>query len=262
VPPPERLKTPTPVAGLAWLRTDDGSLTLWNERLNETYHSGCGAVAESLHVYLHNSGVAERLQNGLETSVFEVGFGTGTNFWLTAAWAERFGASLRYEAVDHWLPPAAIFEHMRLDGRVESADEALLTAAQGWLEAWRSGRPGLEWVGVADALPNCDLTCFEWRRDNISLHLNIACLENWQREWTDEAVDAIYFDAFSPQSSPELWTEAIYSKLFGHLKPGGRLVTYCVKRSVREGLRRVGFEIRTRPGPPGGKREVLEAIKP
>ncbi len=54
---PKRPTTPTSSAGLHWQITDDGSRTLWDERLDETYHSGCGAVAESLVVYLLNSGV-------------------------------------------------------------------------------------------------------------------------------------------------------------------------------------------------------------
>jgi tRNA U34 5-methylaminomethyl-2-thiouridine-forming methyltransferase MnmC len=63
------------------ITTSDGSHTLLNEELDETYHSRHGALQESLHVFI---------KNGLEyypkdeVNVFEVGFGTGLNALLTA----------------------------------------------------------------------------------------------------------------------------------------------------------------------------------
>jgi hypothetical protein len=45
------------------------------------------------------------------------------------------------------------------------------------------------------------------------------------------------------------------------LKPGGILVTYCVKGIVKQALREVGFTLKRLPGPPG-KREMLRATKP
>ena len=248
------------------METDDGSWTLWNAMLNETYHSGCGAIAESLVVYLVNSGVAERLQQRLETTVFEVGFGTGTNFWLTAACAEICGARLLYEAVDCWLPPPAVFENLRLTTAVEGAERRLcgsdvfagfpnadlLNKAQTWLEAWCQWRGELE-------MPLVEAT---WSWQNVALHLSVMQLQSFARKTAGGTLDAVYFDAFSPQSSPELWTEPVLAQLHAYLKPGGRLVTYCVKRMVQEQLANVGFQVEKLAGPPGGKREVLVAIKP
>ena len=64
--------------------TSDGSHSLLNEALNETYHSVHGAIQESQHVFINNG-----LRYFLETttsdnlSIFEVGFGTGLNALLT-----------------------------------------------------------------------------------------------------------------------------------------------------------------------------------
>ncbi len=103
---PERLKIPTSEDGLHWQITDDGSRTLWNAALDETFHSGCGAVAESLVVYLMNSGVHQRLVTGQGSAVLEYGFGTATAFLLTAADACRYGTALQYRALRvHFSPP-------------------------------------------------------------------------------------------------------------------------------------------------------------
>ena len=74
------------------------------------------------------------------------------------------------------------------------------------------------------------------------------------------AFDVIYFDAFSPEAQPELWTEAFFATMFTALKPGGILVTYCAKGQVKRNLKAVGFFVEALPGPPG-KREMTRAVK-
>ena len=39
---------------LKLIRTDDGSSSLYNEKLKESYHSLRGAKSESLHVFIKN----------------------------------------------------------------------------------------------------------------------------------------------------------------------------------------------------------------
>ena len=70
----------------------------------------------------------------------------------------------------------------------------------------------------------------------------------------------IYFDAFGARVQPELWTEAIFKKMFNALKEEGVLVTYSAKGSVRRAMQDVGFAVERLPGPPG-KREMLRATK-
>ncbi len=76
------------------------------------------------------------------------------------------------------------------------------------------------------------------------------------------SVHAVYHDAFSPEVNPELWTEDFLGKLVAALKPGGTLVSYCVQGAVQRRLEALGTEVAKRPGPKGGKREVLTAHKP
>ena len=70
----------------------------------------------------------------------------------------------------------------------------------------------------------------------------------------------VYFDAFGARVQPELWTAALFEKMFRALKPNGILVTYSAKGSVRRALQEVGFVVERLPGPPG-KREMLRATK-
>jgi tRNA U34 5-methylaminomethyl-2-thiouridine-forming methyltransferase MnmC len=73
--------------------------------------------------------------------------------------------------------------------------------------------------------------------------------------------DLIYFDAFGFRVQPELWSEVIFEKMYNALNPGGVLVTYAAKGSVRRAMISLGFTVEKLEGPPG-KREMLRATKP
>ena len=66
------------------ITTSDGSHSLLNEELNETYHSVHGAIQESSHVFI-NQGLDFYLEKVRpeSISILEVGFGTGLNVLLT-----------------------------------------------------------------------------------------------------------------------------------------------------------------------------------
>ena len=49
--------------------TDDNSRTLIDPVTGVAFHSASGALAETRHVYLNNSGVKERLSQGDPTAV-------------------------------------------------------------------------------------------------------------------------------------------------------------------------------------------------
>src|SRR5690606_12983083 len=59
----------------------------------------------------------------------------------------------------------------------------------------------------------------------IKLDLKVEALNSKDLVVFD-APNLIYFDAFAPTAQPELWTPAIFEKMFELLAPGGVLVTY------------------------------------
>ena len=74
-------------------------------------------------------------------------------------------------------------------------------------------------------------------------------------------LSVIYYDAFSPESQPELWAEELFQRLGQVASSGAILSTYCAKGEVRRRLQRSGFLMERLPGPPG-KREVLRGRIP
>lgn len=85
-----------------------------------------------------------------------------------------------------------------------------------------------------------------------------AALEDYR---FDTTFDLVYFDAFAPDTQPELWSKELFARLYACLAPGGTLVTYSAKGLVKENLRAAGFEVRRLPGALG-KRHMVRAVKP
>lgn len=69
----------------------------------------------------------------------------------------------------------------------------------------------------------------------------------------------VFFDAFSPDCQPELWSKEVLAKIKEKLLPGAVMSTYSSKGFVKQHLRDLGFEVCRKPGP-GHKRHVLQAI--
>lgn len=228
------------------MRTDDGSHTLVEVASGDTFHSGCGAATECRHVYVENSGVGERLRLGRNTSVLEIGFGTGMAFVLTATEAIRSGARLDYVAVERRPLDAPLLERILApadDPRPEYAEvrRRLLERLEG-LPLHTGSHHVLE-VGAA-----------------CRLRLLVCDALDWHPQ-SERRFAGIFFDPFSPASNPELWESSMLSRMHAALEDDGRLVSYCVSSLVRRRLQSIGFHVSRLPGPPGGKREVLVAEK-
>ena len=281
--PPQRPREPTGISSLEWgslewVLTDDGSRTLFDARLNETFHSGCGAVAETLIVYVHHSGMLECIRQRQSSVVVEYGLGTATGFLLTAALAELYQTQLNYHAFEVSLLPIPLFRQLDLPSAVESC------LGKGFGKPLQGTDPGLH-LEEFDRLPQlieafCDALaqqfdsaerlathepiCFGLS-EFVQLHLWLGDIRNWPHQSLERiplsGCDAIYFDPFSPQTNPDLWTANVFQQAYNFLRPGGTLTSYCVKSSVRRELVASGFKVHKVAGQAGGKREVLLAIK-
>jgi tRNA U34 5-methylaminomethyl-2-thiouridine-forming methyltransferase MnmC len=85
------------------IQTSDGSHSLLNGQLNETYHSIHGALQESRHVFIeHGLNYLARQSTPKVLSVFEVGFGTGLNALLAAEFAEKNSVSVEYCSIEQF----------------------------------------------------------------------------------------------------------------------------------------------------------------
>lgn len=212
------------------LPTDDGSYTLRHPVLGDTYHSTRGAVGEAEHVFILNG--FDRIEKP-HIRLFEMGFGSGLNALLTLKRARERGKTVDYRAAE--LYP--------VDPK---------TAAQ------------LNYTAENDPLRDAFLTMHAspWETPvQIDSHFRLTKQQKSLPEIEfDTIFDVVYFDAFAPDTQPELWTAEIFRKLYEQTAPGGILVTYSAKGTVKEALRAAGYEVGRLPGALG-KRHMLRAEK-
>lgn len=267
MPIPERQSIATESPELEWIVTDDGSRTLRNRTLDETYHSGCGARTECWHVYLKNSGVLERLRLREATSILEYGFGTGLAFLLTAAAAESLHCDMTYVSLENNLLTPAILRDTLTEESCRLRDAETLGERSDINDCVVDIASTLT-QQISDLQPDSDAAyqCYELKlgkHSTLVLWLGDATeFGTSDSVWAaSERYDVIYFDPFSPATNPQLWTPKIYTHAFRMLRSGGCLTSYCVKGDVRRDLAQTGFEVSRLEGPLGGKREVLRADK-
>lgn len=213
--------------------TSDGSTTFHLPDWNEQYHSKHGAIQEAYHVFIKHG--LEAIDSQSSCSILEVGFGTGLNAFITFLEQQKQQQQISYVGVEAY--PVSLDEVKQLNYVQELKAEK-----------------------YRDAFMQMHSTPWE-EAQTLAPGFVLTKKEQFFKDINDEAsFDLVYFDAFGARVQPELWTEEIFSKMFKALVPGGILVTYAAKGSVRRAMQKVGFTVERLPGPPG-KREMLRATK-
>ena len=215
------------------IKTADGSDTLYVRELDEHYHSTYGAVQESMHVYI-GAGLNVIINSAL--TLFEVGFGTGLNAFLTLLDTLKTGQIIHYITIEKYPIPRNTWELLNYPNLLSADDSDFFRAIH--LSPWN------EKVSITN-----NFTLTKINNDIASFDFDFLPI-----------FDLIYFDAFSPEKQSELWRTAIFKKIYANMAAWGILVTYCAKGAVRRSLKESGFITERIPGPPG-KREMLRATK-
>jgi tRNA U34 5-methylaminomethyl-2-thiouridine-forming methyltransferase MnmC len=214
------------------IQTHDGSTTIHIEEWDECYHSKFGAIQEAQHVFIKNGLILFEKKN---VSILEIGFGTGLNAFITFLESQKLSQTIDYVGVEAY--PI-------------SPEEVLL----------------MNYVPALKA--ENESTIFEkmhqssWEEQIILRNDFVFTKRNQFFQDIDdlEKFDLIYFDAFGYRVQPELWSTAIFQKMYAALKPNGILVTYAARGVIKRSMIAVGFTVEKLAGPPG-KREMFRAIK-
>lgn len=214
------------------ITTNDGSASIFSEKFQATYHSEKGAVTESNVVFIEAGLQFRAKQQGTTIKVFEMGFGTGLNAFLSFVFSESHKTPVSYRSIEAY--PLTMDIWSSLDYSRAGASHALFR--------YMHEAPWNEDIPLSPI---------------FSLHKASGNMEDFD---TIEKFDVIFFDAFAPRTQPHLWGDNIVRKMFNMLVPGGILTTYCAQGEFRRCLRRHGFSIESLPGPPG-KREITRATK-
>ena len=213
-------------------QTADGSYTLYVPELDEHYHSVKGALTESQHIFIdmglkHSSVTAPH--------ILEIGLGTGLNCVLTLLEAKESQRHIHYTGIERYPLNEEIIRKLNYPSIIGKECEE-------------------DYFAIHQAPWEEDVCLSPW----FTLHKMEGDFTHYSFE---QKYDIIYFDAFAPEKQPEMWKQSLFDNLYQVLNEGGILTTYCAKGVVRRMLQTAGFKVERLPGPPGGKREILRAIK-
>ncbi len=221
------------------IETGDGSHSLLNVAMDETYHSRHGALRESEHVFIRHGLHAWLGQHPTAGAVriLEVGFGTGLNAILTVR-----------EARQH---PNVSFHYITLEPHPLDKDTI-------------DGLNYLELLGDPSLAPHfAALHQVPWEVDhallnNFTLRKTRSTLQHFPP--VPDSFDVVYFDAFAPNKQPELWSLSVLQGVATLMAPEAVFVTYSAKGQLKRDLKTAGLAVETLDGPPG-KAEMVRARK-
>lgn len=215
--------------------TQDGANTFYLPHLDEHYHSTRGAIDEALHVFI-NSGLRHHPKE--QINIFEVGFGTGLNAYLTFLETQKNkNLFINYSAIELYPLNKQQVELLNYPQLLDPK------AAKYFYKIHEA-----KWNESVSISPSFSLkkTQGDLTKDSTTIGL--------------EKFDVVYFDAFGPDKQPEMWCNNIFEKIKLAAKANCIIVTYSAKGSVRRLMQSIGLEVERIPGPPG-KREMLRATK-
>lgn len=214
------------------IQTRDGSTTIHIEEWDECYHSRFGAIQEAQHVFI-KKGLS--LFENDTVSILEIGFGTGLNAFVTFLESQKLNQTINYVGVEAYPISAEEASLMNYVAELDAENESV----------------------IFEKMHQCN-----WE-EPIVLREDFVFTKRKQffADIDDiEKFDLIYFDAFGFDVQPELWSTAIFQKMYDALKPKGVLVTYAARGVIKRSMMEVGFTVEKLKGAPG-KREMFRAKK-
>ncbi|MBW2982647.1 hypothetical protein KY343_07215 [Candidatus Woesearchaeota archaeon] len=195
------------------VKTKDDSITFYNEEAKDYYHSQSGAKEEAFEKH------AKALQiNSVNNPViFDICFGLGYN---TAAALDLVESAVIY-----------CFENDKeiLNKILEiNADFNSYSLIKAFVKQF------------------LDKGINEYKKDDIKLIMMFGDAREKIQEVDDKA-DFVFFDPFSPNKVPDMWTKEFFISIGNKMKLNGKLSTYSCAKFVRDNLKQAGFVVKDGP---------------
>ncbi|MDY6915685.1 MAG: MnmC family methyltransferase [Candidatus Cloacimonadota bacterium] len=186
--------------------TQDGSETVYNQKLDEHYHSISGAVEEAFEKYVKPLGINDGM------CILDYCFGLGYN----SIAAIHNHCNLQIIALEKDIEIVRTMKKMNLPASISLKYKMFSDLA--------------EKRTVHDS-------------DNNFIKLILGDVFETLPKLPNSFFDRVFFDPFSPSKQPEMWNLQIFKWVYEKLKPGGKLATYSCAKLVRNNMRYTGFKV-------------------
>ena len=165
---------------------------------------------------------------------------------LADAWPDAATLAAWYSGNADDAPPC----HTHAESETSAEGSA---APERTLRPQTSGLPDPSTPHASEDLP-CLALRFTAPQGTVELQLLLGDaatrLEGWHARRGSLGADSVFLDGFDPKKNPAMWDVRIMQAVARHCRPGTRIATWCVARSVRDALTQAGFRLHKRPGLP------------
>ena len=216
--------------------TDDGSSTIFLPQFNEYYHSKYGAVSESEHVFINNgfSFWKKKNPNKKCCKIFEVGFGTGLNAFLTYKESKfKSNINLTYSSIEAHPLKFSEIQKLNYCKNLNESNETFNLIHQS------------EWNSPVQL------------SDNFTLIKNNSAIQDFNININP---DIIYFDPFCYRVQPEMWSKKIINPIVNSMNKNSVFVTFSSMNILFDLLKDLKLDVEKIPGP-NKKKKMIRAIK-
>jgi tRNA U34 5-methylaminomethyl-2-thiouridine-forming methyltransferase MnmC len=200
----------------------NGSPVFFSEKYGEYYKSTTGAEEEAIKKFVEPAMVAEKAKSG-KISILDVCFGLGHNSAaaIDVAFNSNPNCEITIFGLEYDLGILSEIQEISLNFKSYGLIKELINRKD--LQITKKYGQGLVdmKILVGDAMDTIRAVKLKF--------------------------DVIFLDPFSPKKCPELWTEEFFNDIKALAKPGAILTTYSCARSVRDNLKKAGFEVKDGP---------------
>lgn len=214
--------------------TDDNSITYRNMDIDECYHTKSGAIDEALRKHVIPSGILEIVKNKNEVNIADVCFGLGYNSLVAVNEILKINSSCKINLF-------AFENDMEIMNELKNI-------------IFENNELNIIIVKFTDLIENKF-----YQDENLNLKLFFGDFREELKKVENDLFDVVFFDSFSPQKMPELWSKEVFSLIYKKCNSGCVLTTYSCARMVRDNMKFAGFFVFD--GPTIGRRSPSTLAK-
>ncbi|MAW08821.1 MAG: hypothetical protein CBD60_00690 [Flavobacteriaceae bacterium TMED200] len=216
--------------------TDDGSSTFFLPDLDEYYHSKHGAISESEHIFIRNGLFFWKKNNPNKKycNIFEVGFGTGLNAFLTFKNSNFMpNINVTYSSVEPYPLKISEIEQMNYDKNLNDYNKIFAFIHHS------------EWNSPVKLSKNFTLIKINSTVQDFNIEIN---------------PDIIYFDPFCYRVQPEMWMKNIIKPIINSMNKSSVFVTFSSMNILFNLLKDLKMDVEKIRGP-HKKKKMIRAVK-
>ncbi len=193
--------------------TADKSETFLNEQIGECYHSFKGAVEEALIKYAVPCKIRELAKKNGKITILDVCFGMGYNSAMAISEALAENPDCEIEVVGLEYDPLIISKIQEVNPEIPFFIH----------------------------YKKLNLGSLDFSQEKVHVKVILGDARETVKELPADHFDAVFFDPFSPKTSPEMWGAEFFEQMYRVMKNSALLATYSCARMARDNMSKAGL---------------------